>query len=185
TPWLRAMLFSLPEEVLRCVLVYLSARDVAAAAQSSSLLRRLSYSAAETRMELLGSTWPTLLPGETPASALSVIESLQAAGRLWRYLLTPSERSELLLLHHRPSGITLHLDERFSIEVTSSIGEDVVRTMHIPDLSREELFGLRRASSEAKACHLRAAAGSPVELLVRKAALGKAVDVPWTEPRQD
>ena len=104
----------------------------------------------------------------------------------------------MLLLHHRPTSVTLRLTSPGRPEVTISrdngrtlcghllplvwdpqeLGNSVAHARvrgNAPD--EEALYSARSASEEEWADHLRATAGSPLELLVRKAACADAADL--------
>lgn len=134
-------------------------------------------------MEALRSPWPTLMPGERATWALRVAEMLRETGRSWRYLLTSQPETASLLLHHRPSCTTIWLSTQNQYRLTGVTMTDGGRVRFASlvgsSSQRGSLNLVRRASVEEKASHVRSAAGSPLEILVRKAGCG-AASLEWT-----
>mmetsp|Transcript_21123 Transcript_21123/g.69734 ORF Transcript_21123/g.69734 Transcript_21123/m.69734 type:complete len:326 (-) Transcript_21123:107-1084(-) len=194
-------LLALPPELVLHVLIFLPARRLAVAARASVVFARALPAVVEAAMERCSSAWPTLLPGENATWALRAVEMLGDAGRAWRYLYTSDVE---LLLHHRESRVTLRLlhDDRYADrlsqdrlpQVTWSTPADVMTGVLLTgkidtsflatELSSfhppyECIFAARRARDVESEAHVRAAAGSPLELLVRRAACGGVADISW------
>ena len=123
-------------------------------------------------MEMQGSAWPTLLQGENPTWALHIVSTLRGRGPSWRYLFIGST----LLLHHRPSDTTLHL-EPWTNQLSATVTLRELDVVHSAFLIAERratpsvLNSLRLASDQQRIAHERASAGSSLELLVRKSAI--------------
>ncbi|EOD09735.1 hypothetical protein EMIHUDRAFT_120694, partial [Emiliania huxleyi CCMP1516] len=176
-------LTTLPDEILTQVLLWLDARQLAASALSARFMAQRVRAAAEARMERLGSAWPTLLEGEIPSWSLRIVETLGRRGTMCRYLID----GPVLLLHHRPSSTTLHLAAwGHALQACVTIGrQGAVHSalFAIEDvLAPPALYSFQLAAEDKRAKHERAAAGSPLELLVRKTAIDSeaARRIGWT-----
>jgi hypothetical protein len=187
-------LSSLPGELLRGLLTHLEATSLGAAVQSCASFRRLLQSVVEARMERLGSAWPTLFPDENTLYALHVVEELGGAGSSWRYLFDETT----LLLHHRPTFTTVHLAGCVLTEVAMV---QFRNTKQLTQLVTGHLYKQgcfdetnRRMSFNDKAIYFvrdstygeaelarRAAAGSALELFVRK----RGMSAPQARPKNE
>ena len=112
------LICDLPAQLIVQILSSLDARSLRQACAVCIDFHGQSASAAEQRMEELDSVWPTLLPGESPVSALRMVEMLGSSGSLWRWMRHDDgfdfepPGNAALLLHHRPTGMTMTLAAR-------------------------------------------------------------------------
>eukprot|EP00966_Prymnesium_polylepis_P312178 7213065-Prymnesium_polylepis.1 len=95
----------------------------------------------------------------------------------------------MLLFHHRPSKITLHLEleARRTVSFTEGSEDGTLWYASVShgsarrECDTERVYRESCAPFSARAkLHSRAAAGSPLELFVRKAACGDTAGLPWT-----